>query len=207
MNNSEKINLNRLSHLEASQNADSIYYADLFKICGKVWMITGCGKSKAARIAINYDNDADIARDSVAMIRYDKVLYGYHDLGAVDKDLSKRESLHKIDFIAHCLTEEQTANIYSNKPSIIMKIDNKLLATLLYYSRYPAVFSRDFFNEEQYKWLINPERRFNRFIELTNDIISAQFLIIPWMTSIEEKASLYTTFNPCLSLDILSNIL
>ena len=43
----------------ASQNADPIYYADLFKINNKIWMVTGAGKSKAASIASNNHNEED----------------------------------------------------------------------------------------------------------------------------------------------------
>ena len=84
------VTTNPFSHLEMSKNADSIYYADLFKINNKICMITGFGKSQAARIAINKNNEADIARDAVAIIRENNILYGCYDPGGtnpVKKDL------------------------------------------------------------------------------------------------------------------------
>jgi hypothetical protein len=71
--------------LEASPNADSIYYADLFNIRDKIWMITGSGKSVAARLASDNKQEADIGRDSIAIIRDNKILYGYYDAGVMPK--------------------------------------------------------------------------------------------------------------------------
>lgn len=50
-------------HPEASEHADSIYYADLFLINGRAWMITGTEKSAAGRLASNRDQANDKARD------------------------------------------------------------------------------------------------------------------------------------------------
>lgn len=185
------------AHLEASPNADSIYYADLFNIKGKIWMIIGSGKSKAAQFATENKEEADIGRDSIAIIRDNKVLYGRYDPGAIHKDLTKRNELsglHKIDFIAYCLSDVQSNNLYENKNRIIEEVDNKVVAVLLSASGYPAFLMRDFFDNKKCDWLTDPQRRFNRFVELTNDITSTRFLIIPWMVSVEEKSALYTSF-------------
>lgn len=184
-------------HLEASPNADSIYYADLFNIRDKIWMIAGSGKSEAARLASHNKEETDIGRDSIAIIRDNKILYGYHDAGAILKDLTERnkiQDLHKIDFIAYCLNHVQSHDKYKHKDSIIKEVDNKVIADLLTASLYPANMARHFFDKEKLNWLIDPQRRFNRFIELTNDIASSRFLIIPWMASVQEKADLYTSF-------------
>jgi len=191
------LKINPVADLEASKYVDSIYYADLFKIKGKIWMITGSGKSRAGIIACNRDVENQIADDAVALIQDNKILYGRHDRGAVPKDSIKRERDHrfyKIDYIAHCLTEEQSRDFYENKAPAIVEIDGKSLSLLLSERLYPAWQVRHFFSEEQCEWLANPKRRFDRFLELTNNIIDTKFLVVPWMKNIEEKAFLYTSF-------------
>ena len=180
------------AHLMASQNADSIYYADLFKINDKIWMITGTGKSKAASIASHHNRADSIARDSVAIIKNSNVLYGRYDPGAVDPvHMHDYHALYKIDFIAHCLNDIQSQNFYLDKPLEIIKIDNRSLANFIMGHQYPAFMAKHFFSTDQYFWLISHSRRFDRFLELTNDIISTQFIVIPWMENIEKRALLY----------------
>ena len=182
------------TELLISDKLDSIYYADLFKIKDQIWMITGAGKSKAARLASNYNKDADLARDAVAMLRDNNTLYGRWDAGAFNptKDI---DPWYKLDFIAHCLTEEETQKFYSNKPAIIEEINNSLLATFLagYIHIYPIFMARNLISIEKYMWLRDPQKRINRFLELTNKIIITRFMMVPWMNSIEEKALLYTS--------------
>ena len=113
------------AHLTASQHADSIYYADLFKINNKIWMIAGTGKSKAASIASDHNKEDSIARDSVAIIKKNNVLYGRYDPGAINPaHMNDKHALYKIDFIAHCLNDIQSQNFYLDKPLEIIKIDN-----------------------------------------------------------------------------------
>lgn len=185
--------LNPFPHLVVSKHADSIYYGDLFKISEKIWMITGNGKSAAGLIASHYDQNADIARDCVGIIREGNTLYGYYDPGAMNKtvDRGNLHTLHKIDFIVYCLTREQSTMMY---PPQLSPIDHKLLATQLSESKYPAAFAKYFFTEEKYCWLQNSQRRFEHFLTLTNNIDHVQFLLVPWMDSVEEKAFLYKTY-------------
>lgn len=95
--------MNLLDNLDPSPTADSIYYADLFRIAGRCWMIMGSGKSDAARIASEKDRAADLARDSVALIRDGDVLHGRYDLGALPKDPARREEVcpvRRLDVVA-----------------------------------------------------------------------------------------------------------
>lgn len=55
------------AHLQPSLFADSIYYADLFRFNKTIWMITECGKSKAAQLIIGSDKENDLRRDAVAI--------------------------------------------------------------------------------------------------------------------------------------------
>ncbi len=188
--------MNSFADLEPSPYADSIYYADLFKINNRVWMITGCGKSTAAMIATNYEKTADLARDGVAIIRNNNILYGCWDIGSINKDQNKNKELHeshKIDYIAHCLTQKESEEVYSNTVSLF-EIDNKHLSILLSDYEYPAFMASRLFSLQKYKWLIDPIRRFNRFIELTTGVTSIKFFIVPWMPNTEDRASLYLNY-------------
>ena len=77
---------NLLDVFEKSEYADSIYYADLFRIDNKIWMIMGHGKSDAARLASNRIEEDDLARDSVAIKVKNNILFAKCDFGAVRKD-------------------------------------------------------------------------------------------------------------------------
>jgi len=154
------------NELILSDKLDSIYYADLFKIKNKVWMITGAGKSKAARMAVDNNKEADLARDAVAIFRDNDILYGRYDPGAFNPTLGI-EPWSKLDFIAHCLTEEETQRFYPKASKNIEVINNKLLAAFLgeYIHIYPIfmVNKTETFSVEQYLWLQDPQRRINHF--------------------------------------------
>ena len=79
-------------------------------------------------------------------------------------------------------------------PSIV-EIDAKSLALLLSGYMYPALRVRHFLNEAQFNWLAAPKRRFDRFLQLSSGAINVKFFVVPWMSNIEGKASLYTSFN------------
>ena len=159
-------------------------------------MITGAGKSKAA--FLSSQGEGSLARDTVALLREDSDLFGYHDSGAIFKDPNEQKttfSIHKIDFIAHCLNDDETKKLFIEETLRIIKVPNIFLAGFLIKYIYPILSGRGFFSEEQLLFLHNPERRYNRFLELTKDISSTKFLVVPWMGSIEEKACLYKNFS------------
>ncbi|MEM7174326.1 MAG: hypothetical protein AAF443_00145 [Chlamydiota bacterium] len=164
-------------------------------------MITGAGKSKAANLSISSCREGDLARDSVAIVRKGLDLFGSYDTGAIQKDPEKRKSingLHKIDFIAYCLPEDETKDLFQNESPKIVAASNRFLITLslAYNPIYPAVEARRFFSGEQLFRLQDTKRRFDRFLELTNNTSSIKFLIVPWMETLEAKASLYSEFDP-----------
>jgi|LauGreDrversion4_2_1035121.scaffolds.fasta_scaffold752443_2 hypothetical protein len=102
--------------MEISEHADSIYYADLFRIDSKVFMLTGSGKSIAARIASHENPNDDLARDGVTIVNINGKINGRYDLGAMCKNKPKDTyTFHELDFIAHSLTESQTKQIFSKE--------------------------------------------------------------------------------------------
>ena len=187
-------------HLEASEHADSIYYADLFLIHGRAWMITGSGKSAAGRLASNRDQAHDKARDCVALIREGDTLYARYDPGALCKEQPLRDdlhSLHKVDVIAYCMSETESRQAYPEPaPLELVDVDNQLLSMMLAGRVYPATFAAHFFDHVTLQRLNDPRRRFERFNELTKGVETTRFLAVPWMPTVEEKADLYRSWQP-----------
>lgn len=68
-----------------------------------------------------------------------------------------------------------------------MEVDNKLVAKLLSSYQYPGYSVTHFFSEEECIRLRNPERRYNRFLEITNNCVNTKFVLVPWTNSLEEK--------------------
>jgi hypothetical protein len=186
-----------LERLEPSAHADAIYHADLFHINGWNWMIGGIGKSRAAALASNGDSAADIARDTVAIIREGHGLLGRYDPGALPVEPAKRDERyrsHKLDAIAYCLSASETAQAYVDRPMTIAQVDNKMLGVMLSSQIYPADMAPFYFEPGELSRLISRNRRLVRFLELTEGIVGTSFLVVPWMPSVEDKAALYAGF-------------
>jgi hypothetical protein len=185
------------SDLIPSPNADAIYHADLFRINGRGWMIGGTGKSRAAALASNGDPAADVARDAVAIIRHDGALLGRHDPGAVPLDPVEREKRHRhhrLHAIAYCLNEAETVQAYAGRPLAIARVDNKMLAWMLSCQIYPAALAPLYFEPMRVSRLVNRNLRVARFLQLTDGAVGTEFLVVPWMTTVEAKAALYAGY-------------
>jgi hypothetical protein len=180
--------------LAPSPHADAIYLADLFLIDGRAWMIGGAGKGRAAVLASGGDPTAEIARDSVAVQSDDDALYGRFDPGALPRDAAERDACHprrRFDAIAYCLSEAETAQAYSGRPLAIAPVDNKMLAWTASCQIYPGHLAPLYFEPAQIARLINRNLRVTRFLQLTDGIAGARFLVVPWMATVEAKAALY----------------
>src|SRR6185312_14712349 len=140
------------SHLKPSDAPDSIYYADLFEINGHAWMIQGCGKTDAARIASNRNLEAMIATDAVAIIRDGDTLFGRYDPGALNTVKPELHKLHKLSAIAYCLDEEQTNWLVSQNRGKreIAVAGNRTLSSLCATYAYPAHMAPHFFSENEF---------------------------------------------------------
>lgn len=182
-----------------SEYADSIYYADLFRINNKVWMIMGYGKSEAARIASNNNSNDDISRDSTAIKVEDNILKARIDFGATNMELddetrTKLSEFYKVDYIAYCLSPEQTLEVFNNshRKVIDASLDDISYCSTIY--PYPAVIAKYVFSEEEFFSLSDRERRIKRFKEIVAQTKNTKLLFVPYMETLEEKANLYKTY-------------
>ena len=126
-------------NMTPSEHAESIYYSDLFRINGKVWALTGTGKSSAGRAASLRLADDDIARDCVAFIRDKDVLMARYDPGALNTSLL--DTLHKphpLAAVVYCLSESETAKAYAGKALKLVPETPENIGWLLSKSMYPA---------------------------------------------------------------------
>lgn len=180
-----------------SEYLDSIYYADLFRINTKIWMIMGHGKSDAARIASSKIQDNDIARDGVAIKELDSQVYGRFDLGAIGKNTNKDSSLylfHKIDIIAYCLSDAETQILFEGSERKIVPSSADRMAELSVMHQYPASLLAVCFPDD-YITYSDPENRKYRFLEIMKSTQFTKFVLIPFMPSVEEKATLYAAYS------------
>ncbi len=181
-------------HLIATDTPENIYYADLFCINDKNWMILGYGKSNAARIATNKIHALDMARDAVAIIRKDDELFARYDPGALSETDSELNALYKLDAIAYCLNEEQTIKAFDSVDDDreIADAGVEVLAALCATYMYPAYLAPHFFSQAEFKYFSSAKRMRERFVELTKNTKGTAFLLVPHMPKVEEKAALYT---------------
>lgn len=184
---------------EKSPYADSIYYADLFSINDKNWMIMGHGKSEAARIVNNKDSTKDFSRDSTAIAIDGNTLKGRFDLGAINLDLeeSKRDNLHKfheIHYIAYCLSENETKQVFKNKVSSIDECDLELMARGSTVFPYTGIMAKYIFSNEEVDALEDITRRQHRFSEIVGQANDVKLVLVPFMPTVEEKAKLYSEY-------------
>ncbi|WP_425641216.1 hypothetical protein ACPUEK_14780 [Marinomonas gallaica] len=184
---------------EKSEFADSIYYADLFRIDSKIWMIMGYGKSEAARIASDNDRGNDLSRDCVALKVSGKDLFGRYDpgaLGAHHDESSDLHKFHKIDYIAYCLSPEQTEEVFSSNTKEILACEAGLMSKLAVVYPYPAYSAQFVFTPQEIEALANPERRAFNFLKKINDTGFKNLVLVPFMTELESKAELYKSYVP-----------
>lgn len=177
-----------------SEYLDSIYYADMFNIHGKVWMIMGCGKSTAARIASNKEENADIARDGVAITEKNKQLFGRYDIGAIGAHADPASTLHafhQIDFIAFCLNEQETEQIFGHGQRKLIATSAEKMAKLSVVYPYPASAAQFVCSPKEIETYAAPELRERKFKEIVSSTEFNNFLLVPYMASADEKAALY----------------
>ena len=179
----------------ASEHAESIYYADLFRINGKVWALTGTGKSDAGRAATLSKQEDDLARDSVAFIRDGTTLMGRYDPGAINPALlNSLHTMHPLATVVYCLSEQETAKAFANRPLELVQVDTETGGLLLSASVYHAPLFEHFFDDNESAYIYNSERRLRHWLQLTAGATNTRWLLAPWMPSASAKGALYASF-------------
>lgn len=182
------------AQMRASEHAESIYYADLFRINGQVWALTGTGKSDAGKAATGNKRDDDLARDSVAFVREGAMLMGRYDLGAINSVLlNDPDELHPLVAVVYCLSEAETAKAFANRPLELIDVDPETVGFLLTKSVYPASMVEYFFDDIEQAYLYNEERRWRHWLKLTVGTSGVRWLLAPWMPSAADKGALYAS--------------
>lgn len=184
--------------MRASEHAESIYYADLFRINGKVWALTGTGKSDAGMAATARKRVDDLARDSVALVRDGAMLMGRYDPGAINPDmLNGLHALHPLVAVVYCLSKEETAKVFADRRLELIDVDPATVGLMLANSVYPAPMAQHFFDDIELDNLCSTERRFRQWLQLTAGVPTVRWLLAPWMPSAAEKGALYASLTIC----------
>ncbi len=183
------------SNMRASEHAESIYYADLFRINGQVWALTGTGKSDAGRAATEGRRHNDLARDSVAFVRHGATLLGRFDPGAINVGLTDTlHALHRLAAVVYCCSAAETSKLFRDQPLKLVDIDAELLGAFLSDTPYTGYLAQHFLNDEQLSRLYDPMRKLLHWKQLTRGITGVRWLLAPWMPTASDKGSLYASF-------------
>ncbi|WP_431823546.1 hypothetical protein [Burkholderia sp. F1] len=172
----------------------SLYYADLFRISGKIWMIMGEGKTAAARIASKEVGSDELALDGVALAIQGGQLVGRFDLGGGEASADHTDSpFFLIDRIAYCLDERQT----SEAPRSVSRTElHAVSANQMAYMAATKPFpgwgaKRAGMSEADYRKYEDRDRREAKFFELVTQANFRDFVFVPYMKTVADKAALY----------------
>lgn len=179
-------------NLVKSEYADSIYYADLFRINKEIWMVMGYGKSDAARIASGGEKADDIGRDCIAIRNNSGTLEGRYDPGAINPVVqSSLFDFYKIDHVVYCLSPDETEEIYQHNDKVMRNCPLEVMMRLCVSYPYPAYAAQAVFSPEELFFLADNERRSRRFQEVVASCNFGKLAVVPFMDEVEEKADLY----------------
>jgi hypothetical protein len=187
--------MNTSKCLQHSVHIGAIYQADLFRIGGRVWMIGGADKRAAALLATAGDPSAMLADDWVAIIRQGNAIWGRYDPGVLPVSPAERERRHhawRIDVMAYCLSEAETALAYARRPLALARVDNKQVGMMLTGMMYSGAAVQDHVRLERTSPLFGQKHRLIRFLELTEGAVGTRFLLVPWTPTAAARAALYT---------------
>jgi len=168
-------------------NLDNTYYADLFVINNIGWMITGSGKSGAAYIATKKMREFDIARDCVILMNKENRLIGKDNEAEAHGFIPKIElPEQKIGIIAHCLSKDETNEYFNGREKHLKKVTNDIIIPMViaYKKIIASIVGHPFNFTEECKNLL----------KLTENITDVDLLLVPYMPTVEEKATLYINY-------------
>ena len=175
-------------------NVPGSVYQLQFRINGKVWALTGAGKSEAGRAATSMRREDDLARDSVAFIRQGKMLLGRYDPGALNQTLlDSHHALHPLAAVVCCLSEEETAEFYGGHALGLVDIDAETVGYPLVLRPYPAPLAQHFFDKSALAYLYDHSRRLRQWHKITAGVTGTRWLLAPWMPTADGKGALYSS--------------
>lgn len=175
-----------------SPRADQIFYADAFVIEGRGCLIMGHGKTKMGQLATDNVRDDEIGPDEICLIREGDRLYAQFEM--VQLPDSYVPTPHHIHHMIRCLSEAETAQIFTSHPRKLFLTDYEKFVQLCQFN---ITFQADLMGAlrskmgtERYEEYASPSKRVERFRALTSGIPGMQFIVVPWVDSVEEKAKM-----------------
>ena len=169
----------------------NIYYSDMFIINGRGCLIMGHGKSHCARIASGDSRSNEVGQDLICLSRTGDELFGHYEMSHVPNVFKPEPS--KIEVFVRCLSEEETNKTFNgNKLDILFAEHDSFFQAC----RFNITFTVDPMGTlrqslgNRYPEYVDHDQRGIRFHKLTSGLPGAKYLVLPWMPSVEEKATL-----------------
>lgn len=174
-----------------SPRANQIFYADAFVIEGKGCLIMGHGKTKMGQLATDNVRDDEIGPDEICLIREGDRLYAQFEMAHLPD--SYVPTPHPIRHMVRCLSDEESAQIFKSHPRKLFLTDYDKFVQLCHFNitfhADPGGVLRAKLGP-RYEEYASPSKRVERFRSLTSGIPGMQFIVVPWMDSVEEKAKI-----------------
>jgi hypothetical protein len=171
--------------------ANQIFYADAFIIEGKGCLIMGHGKTSMGKLASDKVRENEIGPDQICLIRDGNTLYGQYDLDLVPDTYVPKP--HVIHHMVRCLNKDETAAIFQSN---VRKLFLTSYDRFVQLCQFNITFTIDPMGTmrarmgEAYAEHVSPQKRIERFRQLTASIPGMQFIVLPWMDTVEEKVLL-----------------
>jgi len=173
----------------------SIFYSDMFKINNRGCLFMGHGKSDCARIASNNSSMNEIGQDTICLSRVGNELFGHLEMSHVPPTFKPNPK--KIEVFVRCLSEEETQKTF-NKDSLGILFANE--NSFFQACHFNITFTVDPLHTisqslgSRYGEYADYEQRGIRFKKLISDLPDVEYLVLPWMPTVVEKATLLKTY-------------
>ncbi|MBD1381492.1 hypothetical protein [Metabacillus arenae] len=183
----------------ASERPNNIFYGDVCKVNNKGCLIFGFGKTQAARIASESDEDDSnmIATDMACLTNdNDNNVYGHFEMEVRHKKVKDPiNDRVKIHYLLRMLNEEETTTLYKGKHLHIIEVAydffikaSQFNITFVAPEGFLPPRPEGFPETEK-----DPQKRIDIFKELTQKSDVRSFLV-PWMDSVTSKGELINSY-------------
>jgi hypothetical protein len=161
--------------------ADWSFYADYFPIEGFGVVILGAGKTKGGKVAAGMDRLALASTDLLELRREGPTLLCRNVGPQRIEDDSHWRAWAPIDYFALCLRERGTELNFRDREPDVVEVDREAFTQgARWYLAFPSQAQAD--------------ERLAYFGSLVHDADLAGFVVVPWMSSHEEKGQLMRRF-------------